>query len=199
MGYFDEILHDKYPRFQPYTNPFGITLFLLNLLHSIWYYNFYLHPFWIILDVALGMLLADFVLGFGHMISDRLELSDEHHAVPANVLRRNFWCLNAENTVISFVLKILLMWVYPCNPIYIGAVIGSYNGSYHYWHHTPQNAPWIIKLLWKSGIVVDYKWHRLHHINHDDHYTLITSWSEPFIMWMDRTLTKYDILNARDR
>jgi hypothetical protein len=197
MGYIDEVIYDSYPCLQRILDPIGILLFLLNLAHSIWYSTVPTSVVGVLIDVVFGLALADFVLGFGHMISDRFDLSDQHHAVPANVLRRGFWCLNAENTLITFILKLILMTIYPCNAIHIASTIGSYNGSYHYWHHTPQTAPWIIRMIWKSGIVVDYRYHRLHHQNHNDHYTLITSWSEPFIMWIDHTLNRYKLLNTK--
>lgn len=204
MGYYDEIFYDQYPQYRWITNPIAISLFSINLVYCL--YNIQL-TWYFPIDLILALYTADFVVGMGHMLTDRMCVAEEHHVIPANMLKKNFWSRNAENTVIAMIFSL----VFQCNFMYIAAIIGSYNGDLHYWQHNYQHIPWHINLMWKSGIFVDYKYHKLHHVNHtgsqagdglgthNDHYTTVTAWSEPLINWIDRTLTKYDILNIRDR
>jgi hypothetical protein len=192
MGYFDERAYVEYPTIRPYTNPIAFLLFGVNLYINLSRIQW---SWFSIIEFLSGLAFADFVVGMGHMLTDRMRIAEEHHIHPANMLKKNFWCRNAENTLLSLIFSL----VFPCNVIYIASIIGSVNGDLHYWQHNYQNVPWILELFWKSGLLVDYKYHKLHHVDHRSHYTTVTAWSEPVINWIDRRLTKYDILNLRDR
>lgn len=192
MGYFDEKAYVNYPVIRPYTNPIAIFLFTLSIIYNA--LNIELR-WYSVIELLSGLYFADFIVGMGHMMTDRMRIAEEHHVLPANMLKKNFWCRNAENTVISLIFSL----IFPCNTIYFASILGSYNGDFHYWQHNYQNVPWYIDILWRSGIFVDNKYHKLHHVDHRSHYTTIVAWSEPLVDWIDRKLTEYDILNLRDR
>jgi len=197
------------------------TAFAIRLFSKIIYAQVmgsYADSVFLILYVACGALLADFLSGMIHWACDTygtlntpfvgktlIRSFREHHVDPTAITRHPF----AETVGNSFF--VTLPWVATASLIDINSYWFSpliifwsvvmfwmaFTNQIHKWAHT-YNPPTFVKYLQKSRIILQGKTHNYHHFSpYDRDYCITTGWLNPLFLrldlWkkMEAIITKY--------
>ena len=149
----------------------------------------------IILQVLLGILLADLISGIVHWFEDTygdptwpvigptiILPNILHHDVPLKFTEAPFWKRNRGVFGVALIFGgvfSLLGWL---NPVTITAlVVGSFANEVHRWAHLkPTQLPWVIRALQRAKILQTAQHHWAHHRHgYNTHYCTITNALNP--------------------
>lgn len=152
----------------------------------------------IIVQLAFGWLLADFLSGLFHWIEDRFGPGREHwpvlgrlifrpnlahHDDPTLFLEAGFIGRNWTTWAVVAPLAAVLFWLFGSQVwIWTAAVGGAFANEVHAWAHRKTWAPkWAHKLQgW--GVIQSPKHHAVHHVPpYARNYCIISDWLNPVL------------------
>jgi len=153
---------------------------------------------------ALGLLLADFVSGFGHWLFDRYLTEEtpilgslavrpfrEHHADPEELVRHGFVELNGDTALamLPFLGVALLLpgpeagagWMLFHTALVAMTTLLVLTNSLHRLAHAPA-VPRPVAALQRAGVLLSPERHALHHAGgHDRAYCITLGWLNPLL------------------
>ena len=186
---------NKYPFVKPYAEKImpGLAVVL------VWYLWSNLHWTWMIpRDFLIALLKADLIVGLVHMITDYYRLSEKHHTIPASLINEDFYDRSGDHILFGFIYFWSMSALAPyssswINIVVFGAFLGAFSNEYHRYQHMASNAPWIIKLLWKTGLFLSPSGHHVHHTaaltgQPGQAYCILTGHTEPIVKWVESLL-----------
>ena len=155
------------------------------------FFNWQLQIVWFITQIAIGLIIADFVSGVFHWMEDRyggpswpvigplIRATIRHHKKPMRMTDRTFAQRNGPTLFIAALVAAgfyALGWI---NPITItGVIAGGMANELHNWAHrkSSKNVP-IVNWLQSIGLIISPLEHAKHHRNgKNTHYCAVTGW-----------------------
>jgi ubiquitin-conjugating enzyme E2 variant len=129
------------------------------------------------LELAAGWLAADFVSGLVHWAEDTFGTESTpvlgrwvvvpnvlHHLDPTAFVKKS-WI--ASNWDLAAAAAVFLAISVACGAFGPGAVVfaiaGANANQIHKWCHAPATAPWLVRVLWRVGILQSPRQHAVHH------------------------------------
>jgi hypothetical protein len=187
------IVVTAFVRARPWLIPYANVAFpiLSGLLCGIVLQNI-TWSLWLPLEVIIALLHADFTVGLVHMITDKLKLSEEHHDHPNLLVTDRIWERSGDNILFGYIYFYTLSWLFPplTNIIAIGAFLGAHSNEYHRFQHMGHKAPWFIKKLWSTRLVMDPNHHHIHHIaahqTQGAAYCILLGYTEPLVVLCEK-------------
>jgi len=150
-----------------------------------------------LLAIPAGIACADFVSGMVHWSADTwgsesmpvlgkrlLHPFRVHHVNPGDFLKRRFVDTNGD---VAFLMILVLgaAWSMPMESpsqtfwaVFVLSLtaVGLMTNQIHQWAHM-RRAPWLVRMLQRTGVILSYRAHRLHHQRpHTANYCIATGW-----------------------
>lgn len=161
-------------------------------------------------QVILGWLLADLLGGIVHWWEDRLARTDwpiigpavvvpnrQHHVDQLAFTKGTLLGRNEPTWLAVVVISVVLLHVTGPSPFWAAATVGGIMvNEVHRWAHLPTQAPRLVQVLQRTGIIQSPKQHALHHRKDSAKaYCILTDWLNPILdelhVWaaLERLLT----------
>lgn len=163
------------------------------------------HAGWLVpLAFIGGYVTADFASGLVHFLADNFGSSKkpligpffirpfrEHHIDPEAITRHGFLEVNGANCTVSLPILLAAWLLIPIGAnlwtLFLGAYIGLFlfgiflTNQFHSWAHM-KRPPRLVRLLQRSGLILDPDHHRKHHTPPFNTYYCITcGWLNPIL------------------
>lgn len=145
----------------------------------------------VIVQILIGLLIADFASGFFHWLEDRyggptwpivgnlVRATIRHHKKPRRMLNSPFWQRNGPTLMITFCFMIAFLALGWLNPMTVTALLfGGMANEIHNWSHCkPSECGPVISWLQKRGLLISPLDHARHHREKKNtYYCTVTGW-----------------------
>jgi hypothetical protein len=150
----------------------------------------------IVLELAIGLLAADFVSGLVHWAEDTFGTESTplvgrwivapnvlHHRDPAAFVGKSWLASSWDLAAASLVLLAIAIACGRLGPgIAIFALAGANANQIHKWSHAPAQAPWLVRALWRTGLLQTPRQHARHHVGEkNEGYCVVTPFLNPVL------------------
>lgn len=142
----------------------------------------------LILQIIIGLLLADLISGIIHWAQDKYGNPDwpivgpifadvqMHHEKPLKFLDNSFLKRNGVTAIVSITLFSILVGLFGFHLfLLVAALIGAFANEIHAYAHRKDNPKWVTYLQ-RFGILLSPMSHAKHHKDFNQNYFAITSW-----------------------
>lgn len=150
----------------------------------------------LLLELAIGLCAADFASGLVHWAEDTFGTESTpivgrwivapnvlHHRDPAAFVGRSWLASNWDLAAASAILLgIASAWGWFGPGLVIFALAGANANQLHKWAHAPAQAPWLVRALWRIGILQTPRQHMRHHVREkNEAYCVVTPFLNPVL------------------
>lgn len=207
--HFLNILNNKnYPLYHRLIEIIGVFFYvyyffmILQRLYSTISINFSLIlGLFVLLDIVLAYIIADFTAGLVHFLCDNfgdentpylgksiIKSFREHHEKPFTITQHDFLEVNGSNILASSILLAIYFHLINITEIYLLVILDSLiifftffivlTNQIHCWAHQKSNTiPKFIRILQKYGVILSPKNHQIHHTYpYDEYYCVTNGW-----------------------
>ncbi len=161
----------------------------------------------VVLGIAIGALVIDFVTGLVHFACDRfgdpttpvvgpllIRAFREHHDDPQAIVDHDWIETNGESCFLTMIALAGLALLAPyahsnleaaaVTVVWTMAVLGASANQAHKWAHM-QKPPAVVGFFQRAGLMLSPEKHaRHHHAPHDTAYCITTGWMNPLLDWL---------------
>ena len=161
----------------------------------------------VVLGIAIGALMIDFVTGLVHFACDRfgdpatpligpllIRAFREHHDDPQAIVEHDWIETNGEPCFLTMLALVGLASLAPrmhsdlgaaaVTVVWTMAVLGASANQAHKWAHM-QNPPVVVRFFQRAGLMLSPEKHaHHHHAPHDTAYCITTGWMNPLLDWL---------------